>query len=318
MKIADTPINQKLVSLVLPTYNEIDNIDQLYRRICVVTEQLSQYEFEFLFIDNASTDGTIETLRQLASIDRRVKVIINTRNFGHIRSPYWGLMQAGGDAVIYLASDLQDPPELIPQLLEKWERGYKLVFGVKPESEHTKVMHNLRKSYYALLNHISDVPITKNATGFGLYDRMVIKMVIKINDPYPFFRGLVSELGYEVAEIPFVQPRRKRGLSKNNFYTLYDIAALGIIRHSLVPIRIATFSGFFIGLLSILGSLVMLFLKLLYWDSFPIGVAPIMMGMFFMFGILLIFIGILGEYIGSIHTYVNNRPIVVERERINF
>jgi dolichol-phosphate mannosyltransferase len=309
---------KKLISIISPCYNEVDNIEEIYHRVKAVMSQYPQYEFEYLFIDNASTDGTDLKLKMLADLDKHVKVIINTRNFGHIRSPYWGLIQTGGDASIYLASDLQDPPELISTFIDAWEEGYKVVLAIKPYSKGNRLLHQLRKSYYSMLDGISDVTQIKDATGFGLYDRTVLDEIRSINDPYPYFRGLIAELGYEVKAIPFTQPRRLRGVSKNNFYTLYDVAMLGITSHSKVPLRIATFVGFALGISSVMVALVFLVLKLLFWDSFSIALAPIVIGLFFLFGVLLIFIGILGEYIGSIHSYLQRRPIVVEKERINF
>jgi dolichol-phosphate mannosyltransferase len=307
-----------MLSVISPCYNEEANVAELYRRLCDVFVRYPEYEFECVFIDNASTDNTVGVLKAIAASDKRVKIIVNTRNFGHIRSPYWGVMQTSGDATIYLASDLQDPPELIPQFIEAWQEGYKVVLATKPVSKTNPLMHRLRKAYYRVLDGISDVSIVKDTTGFGLYDKVVLDQVREINDPYPYFRGLICELGYEVKTISFNQPRRLRGISKNNFYSLYDTAMLGVVSHSLVPIRLASFVGFSLGLLSVLAALLFLALKLLYWDSFPIGIAPIVIGMFLMFGILLFFIGILGEYIGSIHTSVQRRPIVVERERVNF
>lgn len=311
-------MTKTLISIVTPTYNEIDNIDELLRRVNAATQNLSQYDFEFVVIDNCSTDGTQERLREIASQDPRVKVIFNARNFGHIRSPYYGILQSRGAATVYLASDLQDPPEMIPELLKEWESGYRLVMAIKPVSKSSPVMHFFRKSYYRLIDRISDVNIIKDSTGFGLYDKEVLDKLRKINDPYPFLRGLICELGYEVKTIQFVQPRRLGGITKNNFYTLFDIAMLGMVSHSKVPIRIAALVGFLLGTISILIAFVFLTLKLLFWNSFPLGYAPVVIGLFFLFGALLFFIGILGEYIGSIHTYLQNRPIVVEKERINF
>ena len=311
-------MTKKLISIVTPTYNEIDNIDELLRRINVATQHLQQYEFEVLVIDNCSTDGTQDRLREIAAQDTRVKVIFNARNFGHIRSPYYGILQSRGAATVYLASDLQDPPEIIPELIDQWEAGYKLVMAIKPVSKSSPVMHFFRKSYYRLIDRISDVNIIKDSTGFGLYDKEVLDKLRKINDPYPFLRGLICELGYEVKTIQFVQPRRLGGITKNNFYTLFDIAMLGMVSHSKVPIRMAALVGFLLGTISILIAFVFLALKLMFWNSFPLGSAPVVIGLFFLFGVLLFFIGILGEYIGSIHTYLQNRPIVVEKERINF
>jgi glycosyltransferase involved in cell wall biosynthesis len=309
---------KKFISIVSPCYNEEENIEELYRRVSDVLLKYSQYDFEYLLIDNASTDNTVDKMRAIAANDHRVKVIVNNRNFGHIRSPYWGIIQSTGDATIYLASDLQDPPELIPQFIAAWESGYPVVLAIKPVSHTNFITHRLRRAYYSFLDGISDVSHIKDSTGFGLYDRTVLDKIREINDPYPYFRGLIAELGYEVKTIPFEQTRRLRGITKNNFYTLYDIAMLGIVSHSMVPLRLASFIGFFMGSLSIILALVFLVLKLIYWDSFPLGIAPIVIGLFFMFGILLVFIGLLGEYIGAIHTYVQKRPIVVEKERINF
>lgn len=311
-------MSKKLISIVTPTYNEIDNIDELLRRVRLVISTLNQYDFEILVIDNCSIDGTQDRLRELAQQDPRVKVILNARNFGHIRSPYYGILQSKGDATIYLASDLQDPPEMIPELLREWEAGFKLVMAIKPVSKSSPAMHYLRKSYYRFIDRISDVDIIKDSTGFGLYDKVVLDGLREIADPYPFLRGLICELGYEVKEIPFIQQRRLGGITKNNFYTLFDIAMLGIVSHSKVPIRIASFVGIILGILSVIVAFIFLILKFIFWDSFPIGSAPIVIGLFFLFGVQLFFIGILGEYIASIHGYVQNRPIVVEKERINF
>lgn len=308
----------KLISLSIPCYNEDENIDELYRRICMVVDVLKEYNFEFIFIDNASTDLTVEKLSTIALTDRRVKVIVNTRNFGHIRSPYWGMMQTEGDATILLASDLQDPPELIPQFLEEWKKGWKIVLAVKPSSKTNFLVHKIRRLYYKILDGIASVDLIKDATGFGLYDQRVLREIKKINDPYPYLRGLICELGYPIKTIAFSQPRRERGISKNNFYTLFDIAMLGIVSHSLVPLRIATIVGFILGVLSFGVAIFYGVMKFLYWDTFPIGMAPLVVGVFFLFSLLFLFIGLLGEYVGSIQTYVKNRPIVVESKRINF
>jgi len=308
----------KKISIISPTYNEEANIRELYVQILAQILHFPQYQFEILFIDNASIDNTPQLLRELASHDQRVKVIFNTRNFGHIRSPYWGILQTSGDATIYLASDLQDPPELIPSFIAAWEAGAKIALAVKPLSKSNAVTHFLRKSYYRLLDRISDVAITNDSTGFGLYDKCVIDHLRTIADPYPFLRGLICELGYEIKTIPFIQPRRLRGISKNNIYTLYDIAILGIVSHSLVPIRLLGFFGLLTSFICFMVAIVFLVLKIIWWDSFPMGSAPILILTSFMFGIVLISIAVMGEYVASIHTYVQNRPIVVEKERINF
>lgn len=307
-----------LLSIVTPCYNEEENVDELYTRIKAAVVGLTKYEFELIFIDNHSQDSTVSKLKRLAAIDPMVKVIVNTRNFGHIRSPYYGILQSRGAATIYLASDLQDPPELLPEFIGYWEQGYKLVMATKPVSKGVAWVHALRKAYYRFLDGISDISLVADSTGFGLYDREVLDHLRKIDDPYPFLRGLICELGYEIKTIQFTQPRRQRGISKNNFYTLYDIAMLGIVSHSKMPIRLAAFSGFALGAASLLAAIIFLILKLIFWDSFAMGIAPLVIGMFFMFGILMLFIGILGEYIGAIHTYVQKRPTVVEKERINF
>lgn len=309
---------KKLIAIVTPCFNEAENVELLYSRIKASISKLEKYDFEILFIDNASTDNTVQILRKLILDDSRIRVIVNTRNFGQVRSPYWGVMQARGDAIIYMASDLQDPPEFISDFVKEWEKGWKVVLAVKPVSKTSSIFNLLRKSYYRLLTKISDVEMVKDATGFGLYDEIVMEHVRKINDPYPYFRGLVCELGYPIKTIPFEQPRRARGISKNNIFSLYDVAILGIISHSIAPIRAAGILGLIMGLLSLFVALVYAVLKLLFWENFPIGIAPLIIGFFFMFGLLFIFIGLLGEYIGSIHTYVRNRPIVVEKERINF
>lgn len=311
-------MSKTLISIVTPTYNEIENIELLLNRIREVIAPLVQYDFEILVIDNCSKDGTQDRIRDLASKDKRIKAIFNARNFGHIRSPYYGILQCSGDATIYMASDFQDPPDMIPEFLEEWEKGWKLVMAVKPVSKSSPVMHFLRKSYYRFIDKISDVEIIKDSTGFGLYDKKVLDHLRNINDPYPFLRGLICEIGYPIKTIPFVQPRRLGGFTKNNFYTLFDIAMLGMVSHSKVPIRIAALSGFLLGAISILVALYFLAMKLIFWNSFPLGSAPAIIGLFFLLGVLLFFIGILGEYIGSIHTYIQNRPIVVEKERVNF
>lgn len=309
---------RQLLSIVTPCYNEEDNVDELYTRIKVAIANLTAYDFELIFIDNHSLDRTVDRLKQLAARDPMVKIIVNTRNFGHIRSPYYGIMQSRGMATIYLASDLQDPPEIIPEFIRHWELGFKLVMAIKPVSKGSYFIHSLRKAYYRFLDGISDVSLLNDSTGFGLYDREVLDHLRKVNDPYPFLRGLICELGYEIKTIPFDQPRRLRGISKNNFYTLYDIAMLGIISHSKVPIRIAAFTGFTLGGISVVVALVYLILKLFFWNSFPLGIAPVVIGVFFLLGVQLLFVGIIGEYIGSIHTYIRRRPVVVEKERINF
>ena len=310
--------NKKLLSIISPCFNEEQNISELYKRVLEEIKLFPQYDFEYLFIDNASTDGTVDLLRELTKLDSRVKVIVNTRNFGHIRSPYWGIINTKGEATIYLASDLQDPPELISQLIKEWEKGSKIVLAVKPVTSTNFIIHAMRRMYYKFLDGISEVPIVKDSTGFGLYDKIVLDKIREINDPYPFLRGLICELGYNIKTIQFCQPKRRKGVSKNNFYSLYDIALLGIVSHSMVPIRLASILGFTFGLLSIVMAFIIFIVKILFWNSLPLGYAPLGISMLLIFGVLLFFIGMLGEYVGVIHTYTQRRPIVVERERINF
>lgn len=309
----------KKISIVSPCYNEEDNIELIYEKVKEqFSSHLKNYSYEHIFIDNASLDRTPVLLKQLAAKDVNVKVILNSRNFGHIRSPFYGLLQADGDAVMLVVSDLQDPPELIPEFVKKWEQGYKISVGVKNQADESPIFFFIRKMYYKLLDSMSEVKIIQNYTGFGIYDKSIIDMLKSLNDPYPFFRGLICELGFDRAVINYKQPLRKRGITKNNFYTLYDIGILGLTSHSKKLLRLATLIGFMIGLLSLAISAFYFIYKLIYWDSFTIGMAPIVFGIFFFSSIQLFFMGILGEYIGNIYTKIMNRPIVVEKERINF
>jgi len=306
------------ISIVTGCYNEEENVDELYEQIRDAMATLPGYTYELIYIDNASTDGTVKQLRALAAKDRNVKVIVNTRNFGHIRSPYYGLLQARGEAVIGMASDLQDPPQLIPELVKKWEEGYKVVMAVKPESDESLLMSGFRKLYYDVLGRIANIKLVKNFTGFGLYDQDVIAALRKIDDPYPYFRGLVADLGFEAASVPFRQPKRKHGVTHNNFLTLYDLAMLGLTNYSKAPLRLATMLGFLMALTSFLVAFGYLIMKLLFWYRFQFGQAPLLIGIFFLGSIQLLFIGLIGEYVGAIYTQVQKRPLVIEKERINF
>ncbi|MDD3724138.1 MAG: glycosyltransferase family 2 protein [Bacteroidales bacterium] len=308
----------KKISIVTPCYNEEENISILYKEVKRQFSNLPQYEYEHIFIDNSSTDNTVGVLKEFAKTDKNLKIIVNSRNFGHIRSPYYAMLQADGDAVISLVSDLQDPPYLIPEFIKKWEEGYKIVVGVKTNSEESKLFFRLRKAYYNLVTKLSEVELIKNYTGFGIYDKQVIQELRNVKDNYPYFRGLICEVGFEKAIIEYKQPARKRGITKNNFFTLYDIAMLGITSHSKVPLRLAAMFGFLMAILSFLAAVVYFIMKIIYWDSMPLGQAPLVIGLFFFSSIQLFFIGIIGEYIGNIHTHVMNRPLVVEKERINF
>lgn len=308
----------KLISIVTPCYNEEENVGPLIERIRTVFAQLPQYRYEHIFIDNASTDATVPRIKALSAQNHRIKLIVNSRNFGHIRSPIHAILQAQGDAVIALASDLQDPPELIPEFLKKWEEGFRIVAGVKPKSLESWSMFLVRKSFYKIISKISDIRLIQNFTGFGLYDRSVIEAVRKIDDPYPYFRGMISEIGFKHAEIPYEQPKRIRGITKNNFYTLYDLAMLGITTHSKVPLRLAAMFGFALSFASFLVAISYFIAKLIWWDQFSFGMAPLIIGIFFFASVQLFFIGILGEYIGAIHTQALKRPLVIEQERVNF
>jgi glycosyltransferase involved in cell wall biosynthesis len=308
-----------LLTILTPCFNEEGNVREVYQQVKAAMQTVPDYDYEHLFIDNASTDATVAILRELAAADKRVKVILNTRNFGQVRSPYHAFLQARGDAVMTCVADLQDPPQLIPQFVRKWEEGYKVVIGVKQGTRESWLMRRTRRFYYWLVARLStDVELVHNFTGFGLYDREVVEQFRGTDEQYPYFRGLVCDFGYERAEIPFVQPARTRGATKNNFFSLYDIAMLGITNHSKVPLRIATMAGFAISILSLLVALGYLVAKLMYWNELQMGTAPLLMGIYFFGAVQLFFIGLLGEYIGAINTQVHKRPLVVEKERINF
>jgi glycosyltransferase involved in cell wall biosynthesis len=308
----------KRISVVTGCFNEEENIKELYEQVKLQFIDLPQYEYEHIFIDNSSKDNTVSILKQIAQADIRVKLIVNARNFGHIRSPYYALMQATGDAVISIVADLQDPPILIKEFIWKWEEGYKIVIGVKTQSQESPLFFAIRKAYYNLIGRLSEVKIIKNIKVYGLYDHKVIEILRAIDDTYPYFRGLISDIGFDRAVIEYVQPTRKRGFTKNNFYTLYDLAMLGITNHSKVPLRLATMTGFSVAIISLIVALVYFIYKLISWDNFQVGMAPLVIGLFFFSSVQLIFIGILGEYIGAIHTQVQKRPLVIEKERINF
>ena len=310
-------MSRKLITVVTPCYNEEGNAEALYAAVREVFAKLPQYEYRHLFIDNASKDGTRAILRRLAAQDPNVQVILNARNFGQIRSPFHGIIEARGDAVIAMACDFQDPPELIPRFLEHWEQGYLVSMGVKESAEEHGFFYSTRSRYYRLLTNISAVELIPHVTGFGLYDRKIVEHLREFNDPYPYFRGLLAEMGYEVARVPFKQPLRRRGVTSQNFYSLYDIAFLGIVSHSKVPLRLATMAGFAMGVLSMLAAFAYFVAKLLFWQRFQLGLAPMLIGFFFMSSIQLFVVGIMGEYIGAIYTQVRNHPHVFEAERIN-
>lgn len=310
--------DRPLISVLTPCFNEAENIEELCRRIRQTMESIEGVDYEHVLIDNSSTDDTVARLRAEITADPRIRLIVNARNFGQVRSPYYGLLQCTGQAVVVLASDLQDPPELIPEFIAQWRSGKRVVLGVKASSEETRLWWFLRSAYYAFASRISSVPLIQHVTGFGLYDRQVIEIIRETGDPYPYFRGLISDIGLEIGRVEYNQGLRRRGITKNNFYSLYDLAMLGITSHSKVPLRMATMAGFGLSALSLFVALGYLLAKLFFWDSFALGIAPVLISMFFFASVQLFFIGILGEYIGAIHTHVQKRPLVVEKERINF
>jgi len=309
----------KLISIVSPCYNEEGNIEVLTTRVRDLFANLPQYRYEHIIIDNNSTDRTVEILRDIAGRDPNVKIIVNARNFGHLRSPQHALLEAQGDAVVVLLSDLQDPPELIFEFIQEWEAGYRIVVAVKSTSEENSLMYKLRSAYYKTVARLTDVNVLEHFTGFGLYDRQVMEILRNdFRDPYPYFRGQIAEIGFPQKVVHYNQKRRIRGITKNNFYTLYDMAMLGITNLSKVPLRLVIFGGFVCAGLSLFAAFAYLLAKLIFWNSFQLGLAPTMIGLFFLGSVQLISLGIIGEYVGSIHTIVQDRPLVTEKERINF
>jgi glycosyltransferase involved in cell wall biosynthesis len=308
---------KKLVSIVTPTFNEELNIEKLCLEI---SKQMSclNYDYEHLIIDNCSTDKTQEIIKKLCEKDKKIRAIFNIKNFGHLRSPFYGLLQCKGDAVICIASDFQDPIDLIPNLIQKWSKGYEAVLLQKNSSDENFFINILRKFFYKFINLISDIDLTINTTGSGIFDKKIVNILRSIEEPYPYFRGLISEISNKVETLTFNQPKRKYGKSKNNFYTLYDIAMLGIIKHSKIPLRITTIFGFICSAISLLIGLFFFVYKILFWNSFQLGMAPIIIGIFFGIAIQVFLLGIIGEYVGFILTQVRKIPLVIEKERINF
>ena len=305
------------ISIVTPTYNEEGNIEKLCLDIKQEMKKIN-LDYEHIVIDNSSTDKTIEILRNICRNDKNVKVIINSRNFGHIRSPYYGLLQSSGDACILMASDFQDPVDMIPKYLEEWKKGSKIVLGKKITSEENSFIFFIRNFFYKLLNKISETNLTENTTGSGIFDKSIIDQLKKINDPYPYLRGLINEIGEKINLVEFNQPNRKAGKTKNNFFTLYDMGMLGVIKHSRAPIRFVTFLGFLFSLFSILIAIVYFVYKLFFWNSFELGIAPLIIGIFGFASIQILLLGIIGEYVGILLIHQRNMPLVIEKERINF
>lgn len=310
--------SRKLISVVAGCYNEEENVAELHQRVANVMEKHPSYDYELLLIDNCSTDRTVEVIRAIAKNDKRLKAIVNVRNFGHVRSPYYALLLAQGDAVVGMASDLEDPPELIHDFLAKWEAGYKIAIGVRRKTEERGLMPMMRKLFYSMMSRISEVEQVPNFTGFGLFDKKVMDILRSLDNPYPYFRGLLCEIGYPRAEIPFDKPVRKRGFSKGTFFIYLDSALLGIVNHSKLPLRLATLMGIAMSVLSFVLGTYYLIRKLAAWDQFEAGIAPLAVGIFFFIGVLFFILGLMGEYIALLVTHIVKRPMVVESERINF
>lgn len=308
----------KKISIVSPCFNEEENIQELHRRITDVMLEHAEYNYEIILADNASTDGSRKLIRELCVADPHLKAILNAGNFGQIRSPYNALLAASGDAVVMMCADLQEPPEMIHEFLREWENGAKIVCGVKPKSKESQIMFFVRRCYYKLIKAFSETPQIENFTGFGLYDRCVVEAMRKFNESYPYIRGLIAEIGFKRIEVNYVQQERLRGKTKNNFLSLYDYAMTGFVNHTKLPLRLAAFIGFALAGLSLIAAITYFIYKLVFWNSFAVGLAPLVIGLFFFSSVQLIFIGVIGEYIGAIWTQVKNKPLVIEEERINF
>jgi len=309
---------KKKISVVAGCLNEEGNIENFYSRVTAVLAGFPGYSYEILVADNHSTDRTRKILRKLAASDTRLKVLFNSGNFGPVRSGHNAFLLATGDAVIQMASDLQDPPELIAEMIRKWEEGFKVVVAIKSSSRETPLIFLARKIFYRLLGFLADTDqVIQNFTGFGLYDRAFLNVLRRFRDPVPYLRGFVSEIGFRRAEISFVQPEREWGSSKHSLLSLYDVAMSGVINHSKLPLRLATFSGFLLAGISLLVALAYLVYKLLYWDTFTLGLAPLIVGVFFFSAVQLIFIGIIGEYVGAVLAQVKNRPLAIVEEALN-
>ena len=307
----------KKISIVSPCYNEQENVEELVRQITQVMTELP-YDYEIVFIDNCSTDNTIPILRKLAQKDKHIKAILNARNFGQSRSPYYGIIQTRSDATITISADLQIPTNIIKELVNKWEQGYKIVVCVKKDSEESWLLKNARKLYYRVLNRITENPLINDFAGYGLFDKQIVDIMREIKDPYPYVRGIISGIGFDVAKVYYKHLKRKNGKSHNNMYSLFEVAMLGLTNNTKVPLRLATMFGFMVSAISFLVGLAYLIFKLIYWNNFQIGLAPLVIGMCFLGGVQLLFLGLLGEYIGAIYTQVLHRPLVIEKERINF
>ena len=309
----------KTISIVVPCYNEEENINALYQAIDhIFNTELPRYTYELIFIDNDSKDRTREIIRGLCEQEKRVKGIFNAKNFGQFNSPYYAMLQSMGDCTILMAADFQDPVEMIPKYVKEWEKGYKIVIGIKKSSKENKIMYWLRSCYYKTIKRLSDVEQIEHFTGFGLYDQRFIKVLRELDDPTPFLRGIVAELGFRRKEVPYEQPKRRAGKTSNNFYRLYDAAMLSVTSYTKVGLRLATIFGSICSFASMMVALIYLIMKLVYWDRFPAGMAPLLIGMCFLGSVQIFFIGLVGEYVLSINARVMKRPLVIEEERINF
>ena len=309
----------KKISIVVPCFNEEENVVPMADAIREeFKKNLSSYEYEIIFIDNDSKDNTRELIRELCKSDMGIKGIFNAKNFGQFNSPYYGMLQSTGDATVLMAADFQDPVEMIPKYVKAWEEGYKIAIGIKKSSQENKIMYNLRSLYYKTIKKLSEVEQIEHFTGFGLYDKAFINVMRNLDDPVPFLRGIVAELGFRRKEIPYEQPQRRAGITSNNLYRLYDAAMLSVTAYTKVGLRLATFAGVILSGISMIIAIIYLILKLLYWDRFPAGMAPILIGMLFLGSIQIFFIGLIGEYILTINQRVMKRPLVVEEERLNF
>lgn len=310
---------KKVISVMIPCFNEEENVRPIYEAVRdELIKSCPAYDFEILFIDNKSTDGTRRIIRDICERDKRVKAVFNAKNFGQFNSPYYGILQTSGDCTITMCADFQDPVEMIPRFVAEWEKGYKIVIGKKTKSRENRLVYFLRSCYYRIIRKMSTVEMIDQFTGFGLYDRSFVDILRGLHDPTPFIRGIVAELGPERKEIEYEQPRRRAGKTHNNFYTLFDAAMLSFTSYTKVGMRVAEFFGFGVAFISFLFGLFFLVAKLLFWDRFAAGYAPTLISVFFMGGVQLAFLGFLGEYIMAINARVMNRPLVVEEERINF
>jgi glycosyltransferase involved in cell wall biosynthesis len=308
-----------LISVVTPCYNEELNVERLREAVRKIFDELPGYTHEHIFIDNASQDGTVAVLKRLAATDKRVKVIVNARNFGVVHSPLHAIYQARGVAIIPIAADFQDPPEMIPQFISKWEQGFKMVAAVKRGSKESFPMREVRKLYYKLIAFISESETIEGFSGYGLYDRQIIDLIRSTGDHNPYTRGLIVQMGLPIARIEYIRPVRERGSSKNSLYDLYSQAMNGVTAQSKAPLRMATFTGLLTAIASFLIGLGYLIYKLMYWQEFTVGVAPVICGLFFFGAVQLVYLGILGEYVGAIHSrLMQQKWLVIEKERINF